>query len=982
LILGLAITAWGVLGALLLPGYFRAQLERFVAQNSRGSLTIGRLTVNPFILAAGIHDFTLVGPERDTLLAAKAFTLDASITSIFRRGIVLDRIALVGPEVHLTVLPDGRLDWMRLVAPGHDSTQVATTTPASKPPSVRITRLSLEGGRLLFHDLSRPDPYSATISPINLNLEHFSTAPNEKGDHSFTASLVEGGTLHWQGGFSVEPFGATGRIEVDSLSARALWRWLHSELKFELPEGRLFFSLPYTFTTAGNTTRLVLHNGTLRATGVRIVDPGVTGDVVAVPSLAVDSANVDFAGSSASIARIHAEGAKLQTSLSPDTVFNLARLFEPRNPPKPVPNAAPMPEWRVKLDRFDVSGVAVTFTDSTQWPPPSLDFDELGFEARGLDSGRDLSGLVSARTRMEGTGTLGAEGHASLAPTFVDLAIHAERVPLRPVQAYLDTFIKLDVVRGTADLQGHMQAGLQDDGQLTFKLRADGRVRDLAAADSASGADFLRVKEADVKGIEMDMGPDRFQLRSLQLTRPSATVALGTDASLNLFRIFPSLVPPPPGTEVKSVPFQIDRIRVRNGTMRFVDQTIAPPYVTRVDSIAGEIANLSSSPTAEAHITLAGKADGNAPAKLDARLRPADKEPYAVFTLGLSSYEMTAFTPYVGKYIGHLVDRGQMSLDLDYRIADRKLKGQNDALLDQFTLGDKTHSRDATKLPVGLALAVLRDRDGKIKLDIPVQGDLDDPHFGIGSVILHALLNLVTKIALSPFALLGKLIPGGGDESVGDIAFAPGADTLDADQVAKVGKLVEALGERPGLRLYVSGAADSVVDRASLARVSLETRIARQRRAEFFAASVPEPERAVEAPAPEGERARALAKLYLKTFGKDSVGATLPDPELSKGDLRRVAKMAVSGKTSERPTWPPKTSFPAATAARLEDRLLVAAVVTTADLQHLAEARGEALKHQLVDVRGMAEERVFLKGASLSGGSSHQQVACKLDLSE
>jgi len=40
------------------------------------------------------------------------------------------------------------------------------------------------------------------------------------------------------------------------------------------------------------------------------------------------------------------------------------------------------------------------------------------------------------------------------------------------------------------------------------------------------------------------------------------------------------------------------------------------------------------------------------------------------------------------------------------------------------------------------------------------------------------------------------------------------------------------------------------------------------------------------------------------------------------------------------------------------------------------------LKHQLVDVRGMAEERVFLKGASLSGGSSHQQVACKLDLSE
>src|SRR5262249_52249956 len=169
-------------------------------------------------------------------------------------------------------------------------------------------------------------------------------------------------------------------------------------------------------------------------------------------------------------------------------------------------------------------------------------------------------------------------------------------------------------------------------------------------------------------------------------------------------------------------------------------------------------------PAAEAHVTLTGKADGTAPMRLDARLRPADKEPYAIFTLGLASYEMTGLTPYMGKYIGHLVDRGQMSMDLDYRIAERKLKGQNNALMDQFTLGQKTNSKDATRLPVGLALALLRDRQGKIKLDIPVEGNLDDPHFGIGRVIIQALLNLLTKVALSPFALLGRLIPGGGGD--------------------------------------------------------------------------------------------------------------------------------------------------------------------------------------------------------------------------
>ncbi|HET9325832.1 MAG TPA: DUF748 domain-containing protein [Candidatus Eisenbacteria bacterium] len=974
------IVAWGVLGALFLPGYFRGQLERFVSEHTRGSLSIGRLAVNPFILATGIHDFVLLGPERDTLLSAREFTLDVSITSIVRKGIVLDRIALVGPEVHLTVLPDGRLDWMRLFLPERDTARVATR-PAQFP-SLRIRRVSLEGGRLLFQDQSRSLPFATAIEPIQLELERFSTLPTERGDHSFTASLIEGGTLRWQGAFSVDPVVATGRVDVDSLSARALWRWMSSDLRFEVLEGRLSLTVPYTYRASGDSTNLVLRQASIRANGVRIVEPGRAGDVVVVPSLAAEGGRVDFARLKASLSRVHAEGARLVTSLSPDTVFSLARLFEPRTRAEPA-KAGPPPPWRVTLDRFDVSNVAVSFTDSTQWPPPTLSFDQMGFETRGLDSGRELSGAIRARARVEESGTLEAEGHASLFPTFVDLGVRAQAVPLRPVQAYLDTFIRLDIVRGNADLVGRLKAGATQDGRLTFSLRADGRVRELAAADSASGDDFLRVAEAVVKGAELDLGPDRFRMKSLALARPSATVALGSDASLNLFRIFPSLVPPAKGTVTKAVPFRIDRIGIKNGRMRFVDHTVAPPYVTRVERISGELLGLSSDPKDEAHFVLAGKADGTAPIKVDARLRPADKEPYGVFTFSLSSYEMTALTPYIGKYLGRFVDRGQMSLDLDYRIADRHLKGQNDAKLDQFTLGQKSGSKDATRLPVGLALALLRDRHGRIALDVPVEGDLDDPHFGIGRVILQALVNLVTRLAMSPFALLGKLVPGGGDETLGVIAFAPGVDTLSADQATKVGKLVEALGERPELRIYVTGAADSIVDRGGLARSGLETQIARQRRSEFFAAGVAEPERAVDAPIPPGERERAIAKLYLRAFGKDSLGKTLPHPECSSGDLRRIAKLALSGRTPDRPTWPSSRRSLTEDAVRtMESRLLAGTVIAPADLERLAVGRAEALKRQLVEVRGLSEERVFIKGAAVGNHSAHEQVACQLDLTD
>src|SRR5262245_66686378 len=107
---------------------------------------------------------------------------------------------------------------------------------------------------------------------------------------------------------------------------------------------------------------------------------------------------------------------------------------------------------------------------------------------------------------------------------------------------------------------------------------------------------------------------------------------MGTRASLNLFRIFPALQPPPPGTVVPETPFKIDRIQVQDGTLNFVDQTITPAFRAGFTGVKGEITNLSTDPKDEATITLEGRSGGAGPLAIRARLKPADKEPYAHFT--------------------------------------------------------------------------------------------------------------------------------------------------------------------------------------------------------------------------------------------------------------------------------------------------------------------------------------------------------------
>ena len=356
----------------------------------------------------------------------------------------------------------------------------------------------------------------------------------------------------------------------------------------------------------------------------------------------------------------------------------------------------------------------------------------------------------------------------------------------------------------------------------------------------------------------------------------------------------------PPVTEEKATPSQkekgtakdikIGAITLQGGRIDFSDRSLKPEYSAKLTEIGGRISGLSSEETTMADIELRGKLDDYAPLEITGKINPLKEELYADIKARFKDMDLSSTTPYAGKYAGYTVEKGKLSFDLKYLIANKKLESQNYIFLDQFNLGDKVESPEATTLPVKLAIALLKDRKGEIKLDIPVTGSLDDPEFSIWRIILKILVNLIAKAATSPFALLGSMFGGG--EELGFVEFDYGSATITEPNMKKLDTIEKALSDRPALKMDIEGHVDVEKDRDGLKQYLFDRKFKAQKLKDMIKKGEPA------IPVDEVRVEKQEYEKYLKMAYKEEkfpkpknfigMAKDLPSPEMEKLILTHI----------------------------------------------------------------------------------------------
>ncbi|MBP7143409.1 MAG: DUF748 domain-containing protein, partial [Opitutaceae bacterium] len=387
-------------------------------------------------------------------------------------------------------------------------------------------------------------------------------------------------------------------------------------------------------------------------------------------------------------------------------------------------------------------------------------------------------------------------------------------------------------------------------------------------------------------------------------------------------------------------------------------------------------------------IQLKGVVNDIAPVEISGQLNPLGSPATADVKLDFKDIELSPLGPYIAKYTGHTFEKGALSLAIGFKLDNRTIDSSDVVTLEQFTLGESNGSADALKLPITLAIALLKDSSGQIVIDVPVQGSLDDPSFRIGRVVWRVISNLLAKAATSPFALLGSMFGGGGEELAFQ-KFEPGVTTPLDSESGKLATVAKALANRPSLKLDLAGGFDPVADRIALQRARVESEI----RSEFSGVrdTVADTQVGGDTVMSQANRDLTVARLFAAAF-PDLVSpapepvAPQPAPAVeesprSPGFIARVRRF-FSGSGQEAPPQPQSTAVTAASPSpaptpafpapsfttdemitRLADRIAIG----ENDLFTLANARAQHLRGALLQSGEVAPERVFVVSPVATG---------------
>lgn len=793
-----------------------------------------------------------------------SWTGNVSLNPLQARGeLKLDDAALVGLATYLKPYTTAHLQSGRLSAsvPYHFAYQAGRFEAELAGASVQLRDLSVAAGegRAPMATLQQ-----VNVLDINANLATrvVSVGALRVDGGALTVTRQADGVLDWaQLGV---PAHSTQGLPVDTRPALT-WALQVHELAvdqvalhatdltvsppLELGVGKTQLKLNLAAEQTAKGLSLMLKDTALTTTDLILTSGSQTP--LSLETLGFSDAILSLIDRKIAVGRVFTQGGQLQLQRDTAGELTLMKLLPSlaaagSTGPTPDVNDAKATAWQVAVNQlqFDQWGAAI----DDQATGIKVNLQNVAVQVDGASSQLSQPVQFKASLSLREGGQLSAQGRAVPGTGSVAAKVQVRQLALAPLQPLLSQYLKLTIAKGHVSAQGQLTTGAGRTNSPALRYVGEMTVADLALNESG-GVPFAAWTRVQASKMVAQLAPNGLDIPDLLVLEPNAALIIEDDRSLNAARLLvqpaaatspPAAVPTTRSPDADPFPVRIQRLRLKNAKVDFADLSLRPQFGAKVYELNGVVSGLSSSRQARSQIELDGRVDEFGLARVRGELNPFAPRDNTDINVVFKNVNIVSASPYTMKFAGYKVAQGKISLDLQYKIRQGKMEGANQIVLDQLTLGDKVDSPDALNLPLSLAIALLKDNDGRIELGLPVTGDMSDPQFSYGAVVWKAIGNVLTKIVTAPFKALGGLL-GLSGEKMEAIEFDAASSKLLPPEREKVKQLAEMLGKRAQLRLTIPSSYSNIADSAALKAQALRLEVARRVGRDLIADEAPGP---------------------------------------------------------------------------------------------------------------------------------------------
>ena len=939
-------------GFFVAPPVLKSLLVKNISKTLQRDVSIAKIDINPLNLTLKVSGIKIKEKGKtDTMFSLEELFINVESSSIVRRALILKEITIKRPYVNIIRNKDRTYNFSDILKMGEkekEGEKKKAVEKKKRPFYFSLNDISIIDGTIDFYDA--PFETRHIIREMNIKVPFISNLVHHVNTvvRPYFSAKINDDQYEIKG--DVKPFAETREayidINIQDLDLPKYLSYSPVKLNFKLLSGSLDIASKVSFIDYKDKPSSIVISGNVAIRQLFCNDLK-NKPLFKLPGIEIDVRSIEPLQKDIKVSRVSFSSPEVYVQRERDGTLNLQKLFleegaqkkkleEKEVTKKQEEKKDEKGQLVLDIDEITIQKGKVTFNDLNVSQPVNIILKNLDLKADRISLEKDnISNLILSFS-IGKEGFIRLKGPFKINPPFADSGVDIGNIHINTLQPYFAEKINIDITEGAFSTSGKIVFNKPEKKDPTIKYTGKVLVTNLSIIDKAHAKSLLNWKAFSINNLNFNSDPFSLHVEGISLADFFVKVVVNQDGTLNLQHIMvkdekpkeqgkseaqsPKEKSPEPERDIK-----IGNITLQGGTIEFTDMAVKPNYTATLTEIAGKVSDIALKGDRLAELTLRGKINQFVPLEIGGKIKPAMENLLVDLYAKFNSLDLSPLTPYSGKYIGYKIEKGKLSIDLKYLIQKRKLDSQNVIFIDQLTLGDSVDSPDAIKLPIRLAIALLKDRNGQIKLDIPVSGSLDDPKFSVWRIVIQVIINLLTKAATAPFALLASLFGGG--EEISYIEFDYGDYNVNEQNMKKIENLAKALFERPSLKLDVEGHIDLEKDREELKKRMFLNKLQAQKLKDMIK---------------KGEKA-----------------IPVDDVKIESGEYEKYLKMAYDAEKFAKPktiigtikTLPPQ---------EMEKLIFTHIDVSENDLRTLANKRAVTVKELLLKTGKVTVDRIFV----------------------